>query len=96
MRADFSSELDGRFVGFGAGIAYECARSILHGTRGDSRVDQEFRKRPSPGIVVQVGGMNEGGCLLRYGGCDAWVTVAEGVNSDPSSEVEIAAILNIP
>lgn len=57
--ADFASELNGGLVGFGTGVGDEHLGGIAHGTRLAGGVDQQFAERASPGIVVQIGGMNE-------------------------------------
>ena len=61
--ADFPGEFDGGFVGFGAGVGDEDAGGCGHGGGGTSRGDKEGGEGTSPGVVVEVRGVDEGASL---------------------------------
>lgn len=57
--ADFTGELDTGFVGFGPGVADEDGGGVVHAARGLCGFDEELGERAGPGVVVEVGGVDE-------------------------------------
>ena len=92
----FLRELDGRFVGLGAGIRDERFGCRGHSARVHGCFDQQLAQRARPGVVVEVRGVDQrlglGGDDLR----DGRVAVAEGVDGDTRGEVEVAAVFDVP
>ena len=62
--AYFSGEFDGGFVGFGAGVADKDFGGIGHGARSACFLNHELREGADPGVVVEIGSVNECPCLL--------------------------------
>ena len=54
----FAGELYGGFVGFGSRITDEDAGCVVHATRGNGFLDEKFRERARPGVVVKVRGVD--------------------------------------
>ena len=94
--ADFAGELDGGFVGFGAGVADEDFGGGGHGARGERLFDHELGEGAGPGVVVEVRGVDQGARLLGDELGHFGVAVAEGVDGYAGGEVEVFSVLNVP
>ena len=94
--ADLPGELDGGFVGLGAGVADEDLGRVGHGACGARLLDHELREGAGPGVVVQVGSVDQRPRLLPDQFRHLGVAVAQRVDGDARGEVEVFPVLDVP
>lgn len=85
--ADFAGEFDGGFVGFGARVADEDLGGGVHCACGSGFGDDQFREFAGPGVMVEIGSVDErsslcmpsqwraGGTRLRLGEAPAGTAI---------------------
>ncbi len=61
---NLSGEFDGGFVGFATRITDEDFGGRGHGARGAGFLYEELGEGTDPGVVVEIGGMDESASLL--------------------------------
>jgi len=57
---DLAGELDSGLVGLGSGVGDENLRRITHSPGRASLFDQQLTQSTGPGVVVEIGSVNEG------------------------------------
>lgn len=94
--SELSSKLDGSLVRLTARVADENTASTLHSTRLKRLLNQDLAQLSSPGVVVKVGAVDELLALVVHNSDKSFITVAEGVDGNTGSQVDIFPVLQIP
>lgn len=87
--ADLARKLDGSLVGLGPGVAHKHPGRVVHAARRPRHVHQQLGQRAGPGVVVQVGRVDERLRLLRQQRREFRVAVAERRDGDAGGKVEV-------
>lgn len=87
--AELAAKFDQRFIGFGAAIAEE-------NFTGTGELDNPLCEPALPFVVVKIGAVDEDIGLPRQCFPDRGVSVAQAVDRDAATEVEIFPALIIP